>query len=269
MTTAAEQIDRFLRDNPVGSLEVVVGFASPVGLRWLAERSEGREVRLLIGDIRTGFSRFSDPDRIAAIRFIRRDDVQVVNWYSKRGGHRTAHAKTWMIKPDEDAGTACEFLVGSANLTRKGLFENAEMMTRPHPDEHDRLHADMLKIMHKSWPIEDKLLYKLEADDVVSRSSASDGRYGSRTTHAPAPMTYTLGQSQTDARSADQRSSIPDQRPEHISRDYPPRTQRTKRKLARKLLRICTWSIAGLSLLVVPVLIIIYAITGWLDMVGL
>ena len=261
VSTTAEQIDKFLRDNPAGSLEIVVGFASPIGLRWLAERSEGREVRLLIGDIRTGFSRVSEPDRIAAIRFIKRDEVQVVNWYSKRGGHKTANAKTWMIKPTEHAGKACEFLVGSANLTRKGLFENAEMMTRPHPDEHDRLRADMLEIMRKSWPIENKLLHILETDDVASRSSTPDRRAGTRTAApAPARKKSTPQRSQKDTRSADQRSSTSDQRREHISKVHSPRTQPTTRKLPRKLLRICAWLIPGLFVLLMSGLLIIYAI---------
>ena len=69
MTVSADQIERFLRDNPSGPLWVTVGFASAFGLAWLNERTRGRPVRLLIGDTRTGFANSSEDDRRAAIRF--------------------------------------------------------------------------------------------------------------------------------------------------------------------------------------------------------
>ena len=264
MATAADQIDRFLRDNPAGCLYVVVGFASPFGLRWLAERSDGREVRLLIGDIRTGFSRPAESDRVAAIRFITRGDVRVVNWYRKRGGHRTAHAKAWMIKPAPGADTASEFLVGSANLTRKGLFQNVEMMTRPHPDEHDRLHTDMLTIMNKAWPIESKLLQKLKATNAASRPSAVGNRDGLSTAHAPAHNTPTPRRSNTGTRSADQESPTQHQHREHAFRD-----RSTKRELVRKLLVSCAVLTTGSSLLFGAYLLVKTIFTTWLGMVGL
>ncbi len=72
---------------------MTVGFASAFGLAWLGERTAGRPVGLLIGDIRKGFSTCTEADRLAAIRFIQRKDVSVRNWYRKRGGYQVAHAK--------------------------------------------------------------------------------------------------------------------------------------------------------------------------------
>ena len=158
MTVSADQIERFLRDNPSGPLWVTVGFASAFGLAWLNERTRGRPVRLLIGDTRTGFANYSEDDRRAAIRFIQRPDVSVRNWYRKHGGHRTAHAKTWMVEPDQRAGIAGRILVGSANLTRRGLLHNVEMLTLADPSEHQRLRAEFHQVMDESWAIEDRLL---------------------------------------------------------------------------------------------------------------
>ena len=102
----AERIERFLRDNPSGTLRSTVGFASALGVASLNERTAGRQVRLLIDDTRTGFANYSDADRRAAVLFIRRPDVSVRNWYRKRGGYRTAHAKTWIVEPAPPAGVS-------------------------------------------------------------------------------------------------------------------------------------------------------------------
>ena len=163
MSVPAERIERFLRDNPSGPLWVTVGFASAFGLAWLNERTQRRPVTLLIGDTRTGFANYSEDDRRAAIRFVQRSDVSVRNWYRKRGGHRTAHAKTWMVEPDPNAGTAGGILVGSANLTRQGLLQNVEILTLADPSEHRRLRAEIHKVMDESWAIEDRLFGLLGA----------------------------------------------------------------------------------------------------------
>lgn len=110
MSVPADRIERFLRDNPSGPLYVVVGFASAFGLAWLNERTRGRPVTLLIGDTRTGFAKSSKEDRRAAIAFVQRPEVAVLNWYRKSGGHRTAYAKAWMVEPDPRAGTVSGIL---------------------------------------------------------------------------------------------------------------------------------------------------------------
>jgi len=164
MCSPADVIERFLRDNPSGKLQLVVGYASAFGLAWLNEKTTGRPVELLIGDTRTGFSNYTEADRGAAIQFLQRPDVSVTNWYRRRGGHRTAHAKAWAVQPDSAAGTPGAVLVGSANLTRKGLFDNFEMLTLAASEEHERLFGDMRRLMGMSWPVEARLLRLLGAD---------------------------------------------------------------------------------------------------------
>lgn len=147
MSAPADRIEEFLRDNPAGPLWVTVGFASAFGLAWLNERTRGRPVTLLIGDTRTGFAKYSEGDRRAAIRFVQRPDVSVRNWYRKYGGHRTAHAKAWMVEPDPNAGTTGGILVGSANLTRQGLLHNVEILALADPSERRRLRAEIHDVM--------------------------------------------------------------------------------------------------------------------------
>ncbi len=161
VSVPGDRIAQFLRENSSGRLWVTVGFASAFGLAWLDERTVERPVNLLIGDIRTGFSKSSEADRLAAIRFVQRRDVSISNWYSKRGGYQTAHAKAWIVEPDPLNANSAAVLVGSANLTKQGLLNNFEMMTLADPEEHERLQAEMRQVMNKSWPIEDKLLKRL------------------------------------------------------------------------------------------------------------
>ncbi len=178
VSVSGDRIAQFLRENTSGRVWVNVGFASAFGLAWLDERTVGRPVNLLIGDIRTGFSKSSEADRLAAIRFIQRRDVSISNWYSKRGGYQTAHAKAWIVEPDPLNANSAAVLVGSANLTKQGLLSNFEMMTLADPAEHKRLRAEMHQVMNKSWPIEDKLLkrlghYKPERSTGTATASAS------------------------------------------------------------------------------------------------
>ena len=182
MSEPADRIERFLRDNPSGMLSVTVGFASAFGLAWLSEQTRGRPVRLLIGDTRTGFTNYSESDRRAAIRFIRRPEVSVRNWYRKQGGYRTAHAKGWIVEPDPRAGLPAAILVGSANLTKQGLFRNVEMLALADPQEHERLLAEMRQLMEESWPIEDRLLQLLGAtrEGVRPRGPGEPGPRGNR-----------------------------------------------------------------------------------------
>lgn len=161
MREPAEQIERFLRDNPSGPLLVTVGYASAYGLGWLNERTAGRPVKLLIGDTRKGFSKYKERDRLAAIEFIQRQDVSVLNWYRKKGGQRTAHAKAWLVEPDLHAGISGAVLVGSANLSKRGLHRNFEMLSLADRRENERLRHDMRQVMDESWNTEDRLLQQL------------------------------------------------------------------------------------------------------------
>ena len=162
--TPANHIRKFLRDNSQGPLWVTVGFASAYGLGWLNQQTTGRKVNLLIGDTRTGFSKFSEYDRQQAIDFLQRSDVSVKNWYRRRGGHRTAHAKAWMVCPDPQVGVESAALVGSANLTKKGLFENTEMLALAAKSEHPRLLEEMHELMELGWSCEDRLRRMLKAE---------------------------------------------------------------------------------------------------------
>lgn len=74
---AASVIDRFLKQHPRGELRLGTGYASAYGLAWLHRRTRRRPVRLLVGDLRTGFDRWTDDDREAALAFLSRDDVSV------------------------------------------------------------------------------------------------------------------------------------------------------------------------------------------------
>ena len=132
-TRVPDQMEELLRSHPGAPLRVTVGFASAFGVRWLHERTRGRQVRLLIGDIRAGFDNFTPEDRQGAISFIKRPDVEVLNWYSRREGYKTVHAKAWLIVPSHRRTAAA--LVGYANLTRQGLYVNTEAMTAPAPQE--------------------------------------------------------------------------------------------------------------------------------------
>ena len=58
---------------------MAVGYASVAGIAWLAERAGDRPVTLFIGNVRPNhFKEMSDKNRDAAIRFLRRGDVEVL-----------------------------------------------------------------------------------------------------------------------------------------------------------------------------------------------
>ena len=102
-------------------------------MAWLAERTKGRRVCLLIGDARPKYwKRVSDADRAASLQFMRRPQVEIRNWYRtnrSRDGESTAHLKVWAV---HDAWKPVSALVGSGNLTKKGLNDNVEVMVEAH-----------------------------------------------------------------------------------------------------------------------------------------
>ena len=176
MTQAAHsQIEEFLRRNPEGTLWVMVGYASAFGLRWLNERTQGRRVMLLIGDSRTGFRNFSEEDRQAAIAFVGRPEVRVTNWYRRHGVRAEVHAKAWMVQPNPAAPVAGAVLVGSANLTKEGLFHNIEMLTVAPESEHARLYDEIQDAMDKSWDLKEPLLERLGCPSRTRVLSAPPG----------------------------------------------------------------------------------------------
>ena len=169
MGSANRQIEQFLKRNRDGPLLVVVGFASAFGLRWLHERTRHRDVSLLIGDIGTGFRNFSRDDRRSAVEFLRRSDVQVRQC-------ATLHAKAWLVHSDPSRPSAGAVLVGSANLTKRGLIQNVEMLTVAPESEHARLYTEMVSAFRSSWDVRDSLLVRLgEAPTSPWNSPAAAG----------------------------------------------------------------------------------------------
>ncbi len=161
---------------------VFVGYATPAGFAWLAERTEGRAVRVLVGDARPKYWKGSKSHREAAAEFVRRDDVEVRNWYTKRArqGPAEAHLKAWLVC---DGETATAVLHGSANLTHKGLYRNVETMAEAHGDDMARIDQQARELWDKGWDMQGRLLgYLGTGSDTRQRPSAP------ATQSAPVPV---------------------------------------------------------------------------------
>ena len=155
---AAGVIDDFLKQNARGELLVATGFASAFGLGWLHQRTRRRPVRLLIGDLRTGFDRWSDDDRKAALAFLSREDVSVRGCYAPDG---MLHSKVWVALDPEGSDRPDGVLLGSANLTRQGLFKNDETVARAAPEEYLRIRNELTHSLQRSWDAKAELLIRL------------------------------------------------------------------------------------------------------------
>lgn len=158
---AAGVIDDFLKQNTRGELLVGSGFASAFGLGWLHQRTRRRPVRLLIGDLRTGFDRWSDDDREAALAFLSREDVSVRGCHTPEG---MLHSKVWIALDPQDPDRPTGVLVGSANLTRQGLFKNDETVARAAPEEFQRIRDELVQSMQRSWDAKGELMARLGRD---------------------------------------------------------------------------------------------------------
>lgn len=144
----AERYESFLRQYPTGRLTVAVGFVSVAGLAWLARRTRGRPVRLVIGNCqRRRFSRASDEDRRVAVAFLDRRDVDVRNWYRRNPVVREAHLKAWMI--EAEGGPVA--LVGSANLTGAGLFRNWELVVEARGADREQAVRELRALWGEAW----------------------------------------------------------------------------------------------------------------------
>ena len=164
---AAKRVERFLAAHPTGPLVVCVGSASVAGIVWLAERSRGRSVTLLIGDMKSrNFAKATDAHRRTALGFVERSDVTVLNWYRtdrSNQGRSEAHLKVWAAC--DKAGDPQAFLVGSANLTMAGLHENVEMMTVADASEHSYLRSTIQQLRGKAWDAKERLEEWIEHGD--------------------------------------------------------------------------------------------------------
>lgn len=193
--TAESRVERFLGAHPGERLVVCVGSASVAGIAWLAERSRGRPVTLLIGDMKgRNFALANDTDRRAALDFVRRRDVTVLNWYRtnrSNQGRSEAHLKMWAAC--DDAGVPQAFLVGSANLTNAGLHENVELMALADASDHGYLRSTLQQLQAKSWDAKERLEEQIEHDDSPEDRHHPRGRRPRRTSpgdvHAPAAAT--------------------------------------------------------------------------------
>ena len=156
MTGIEHRIDRFLENHPEARLRISVGFASVWGLAWLAERTRGRRVELLIGNTQAQYFRNAyEEDRRVAIEFLSRQDVDVYNWYSKQQGGAEAHLKTWIAK-DPDGGYSV--LAGSANLSEAGLRRNTETMGEYYGEDADRVRQEVNRLFDQSWDAKERVL---------------------------------------------------------------------------------------------------------------
>ena len=185
MTRVDLQIEQFLEGNSHGSVWVIVGFSSAAGLRWLHDRTEGRPVRLLIGDTRKGFSYANLEDRRRALDFLERSDVEVLNWH-RRDGSRTIHDKQWLIV-DQRPLRAVAALVGSANLTRNGLFENHETMTLASASDLGRLYDEANSLMSKARSIKGSLHEQISQMNTSKTQDTPRTGPSSKTSPAPPP----------------------------------------------------------------------------------
>lgn len=178
--TAAARIEKFLGDHHGVPLTVAVGYSSVPGIAWLARRTAGRRVRLLIGDCRPqNFKHSKAQDRADAVAFLERSDVVVRNWYKKRGGSSEAHLKVWVAHDLPRPAV----LSGSANLTHQGLYRNTEMVAEIAAAEVDEAVERVEGLFAKAWDVKDRLLGYL----------TSTGGTGSRTFERGTPSATVRG----------------------------------------------------------------------------
>ncbi len=164
--SASSRIEQYLKDHPDGDLLVAVGYATAPGMAWLARRTVGRRVSLLIGDTRSQWwMKMSESDRAACLTFLRRGDVEIRNWYRtkrSRSGESSAHLKVWAVHNNWLPVSA---LVGSGNLTRKGLDDNVEVMVEAHGRDMQQAWDTARDVWGKAWPCADRLTEYLAGPD--------------------------------------------------------------------------------------------------------
>jgi len=180
--TAAKRVERFLAAHPTGPLVVCVGSASVAGIVWLAERSRGRPVTLIIGDMKSrNFAKATDAHRRTALGFVQRSDVTVLNWYRtdrSNQGRSEAHLKVWAAC--DHAGAPQAFLVGSANLTMAGLHDNVETMTVADASDHSYLRSTLQQLQNKAWDAKERLEEWIEHGDAPADRHHPRGRRSGR-----------------------------------------------------------------------------------------
>ena len=171
---ASSRIEQFIRDHPDEDLLIAVGYATAAGMAWLAQRTAGRRVSLFIGDTRSQWwKKVSEPDRAACLEFMHRHDVEVRNWYrtkKSRSGESSAHLKVWAM---HDNWSPVSALVGSGNLTRKGLDSNVEVMVEAHGRDMRQAWDTARDLWGKAWPCADRLTGYLDGQRLPPDHHAS------------------------------------------------------------------------------------------------
>jgi len=152
---AAARVEQFLVKYPDGRLTVAVGYASVKGVAWLSRHTANRSVTLLIGNCqKSHFTKWSRDDRASAVAFLNRPDVVVKNWYKKRPTPSEAHMKVWVAHTT----TAPRVLLGSANLTGAGLFQNREAVAEAAELDRPRIATSVVELVEKGWDVKARLL---------------------------------------------------------------------------------------------------------------
>ena len=207
---AAARIDQFLRDHPDSDLLVAVGYTTPAGMAWLAQRTAGRRVCLLIGDTRSKWwTRSTVADKTASLNFMNRPDVEIRNWYrtsKSRQGAASAHLKVWAAHHDWRPASA---LVGSGNLTRQGLAQNVEVMVEAHGNDLQHTWDTAHELWGKAWGCEERLMEYLTNSGAPERQRHNPQRTGrrqpNRSRHQPPSSATTPAHSRRPSRTTPDR----------------------------------------------------------------
>lgn len=189
---ASGRIAEFLRAHPDSDVTVAVGYASVKGIAWLASQTRGRRVTLIVGDCRPRyFAKAIDSDRRIAAAFLRRKDVEVKNWYRRRGGASAAHLKAWVVHT-----LPPRVLTGSANLTGAGLFNNREVMAEVGPGDRHSVVESVRALTSDAWDYKTKLIRMVEGSAgprAATRSSAGGAKTRRPSSSRPAQPTRRPG----------------------------------------------------------------------------
>ena len=247
---------------------MAVGYASVAGLAWLGKRTTGRPVTLIIGNAQASrFQKASAADRAAAVKFLRRGDVEIKNWYrtGRRGGTaRDAHLKVWAVLETDDQVTAA--LVGSANLTRQGLVNNEEACAEASGADLVDIERRMIALRGEAWDCRGRIIGYLKPDAPPVARNAPRRRLGPSPAdvggarqnsaplqqpgaHRPNPDAVPLSApQQTAARSVDgsgtshaPRRPAGGTRPVHVPTPPPSRSRRLLTRLLAGLGMALTW----------------------------
>ena len=155
---AASRIEQYLRDHPDGDLLIAVGYATAAGMAWLAQRTAGRRVSLLIGNTRSQYwKNVSEPDRAACLEFMHRPDVEIRNWYRtkrSRSGEAAAHLKVWAM---HDNWSPMSALVGSGKPHTQRARQHVEVMVEAHGSEMRQTWDTVRDLWGKAWLCDDRL----------------------------------------------------------------------------------------------------------------